>query len=185
MRTILKPAIPCAAMASSHCRQGLPGLEGLRRRDHLQAGDLQGTAGEHRAVPQRRAPHAGGPPRHSQLPHQRRLHRRSHLPTDPASPLHHRPHRAAVPGGNSFSYVSTTATTACPWSCSCPGRRSSWTIYTTWPIGRASSPAARGQKSSPPGRWRAMRRSGPIGWPRTTSTPRATARQWRPAAASS
>lgn len=30
---------------------------------------------------------------------------------------------------------SRTATTTCPPSCSCPGRRSSWSICTTWPIG--------------------------------------------------
>ncbi len=99
MRIILKPTIPCAAMASSHCRQGLSGLEGLRRGHHLQACDLQGPARQHRAVPQRRAAHAGGATRHPHLPHQRWLHCGTHLPADPAPALHHRPHRPAVPCG--------------------------------------------------------------------------------------
>ena len=78
---------------------GLPGLEGLRCGDDMQAGDIQGAAGEHRAVPQRRAAHAGGAAHHPQLSYQRRLHRCAHQSADPRCALHHRPHRAAIPGG--------------------------------------------------------------------------------------
>ena len=100
MRIILKPTIPCAAMASSHCRQGLSGLEGLRCGHHLSAGDVQGAAGQHRAVPQRGAAHAGGAAPHFGIPHQRRLHRGAHQPADPDGGLHHRPHGTAVCGGD-------------------------------------------------------------------------------------
>ena len=65
----------------------------------MQAGDVQGAAGEHRAVPQCRAAHAGGAAHHPQLSYQRRLHRCAHQPADPRCALHHRPHRAAIPGG--------------------------------------------------------------------------------------
>lgn len=108
MRTAAKPTIPCAAMASSHCRQGLLGLEGLRRGYDMQARNIQGAAGEHRAVPQRCAAHAGGPACHPRLPDQRRVYRCAHQSADPRSALHHRPHRPAIPGGNSFHYISTT-----------------------------------------------------------------------------
>ena len=100
MRTAAKPASPCATTASSPFRCGFPGLEGLRRGYHLPAGDQPGAAGQHRAVPQRRAAHAGGPARHPHLSHQRRLHRGAHQPTHPPPALHHRPHRPPVPGGD-------------------------------------------------------------------------------------
>lgn len=74
----------------------------------MQARNIQGAAGEHRAVPQRCAAHAGGPACHPRLPDQRRVYRCAHQSADPRSALHHRPHRPAIPGGNSFHYISTT-----------------------------------------------------------------------------
>ncbi len=74
----------------------------------MQARNIQGAAGEHRAVPQRCAAHAGGPACHPRLPDQRRVYRCTHQSADPRSALHHRPHRPAIPGGNSFHYISTT-----------------------------------------------------------------------------
>ena len=74
----------------------------------MQARNIQGAAGEHRAVPQRRAAYAGGAAPNPVISYQRGLHRGAHQPADPDGGLHHRPHRPAIPGGNSFHYISTT-----------------------------------------------------------------------------
>ncbi len=100
MRVAVKPAIPCAATASSHCRQGFPRLEGLRCRHHLPAGNVQGAARQYRSVPQCRPPYAGGTAANSGVSYQRGLHRAAHQPADPDGGLHHRPHGAAIPGGD-------------------------------------------------------------------------------------
>ena len=82
MRVTVKPANPCAATASSHCRQGFSRLEGLRRRYHLPASHLQGAAGEHRAVPQRGKAHAGSPALNFGDLTFPGLHHRSHFQAD-------------------------------------------------------------------------------------------------------
>lgn len=61
--------------------------------------------------------------------------------------------------------------------CCCRGCRSRWTICTMPPTGGRCWGGVREFRS---GRWRAMRSSGPTGCGRTTNTPSATARPWRP-----
>ena len=109
MRTAAKPAIPYTTTTSSPCQQGFPRLEGLRRRHHLPASHLQGAGRQHCAVPQRGTPHTGGAAAYSGISHQRRLHRAAHQSADPDGGLYHRPHRTAVPGGDTFGHASTIA----------------------------------------------------------------------------
>ena len=90
---IIRNCTPTPFLCMVH---GQPGLEGLRRRHDLQPGHLAGSAGEHRAVPQRRAAHAGGPAPDFGHPHQRRLHGGAHLPADLHRGVHHRPHGPPV-----------------------------------------------------------------------------------------
>lgn len=96
-----KAGTPCAPTACTRCQWGQPGLEGPVRRRYHQAGDLQSPARVHRAVPQRRPPHPGGPARHHRGPFTAGLHLCAHLPADPAGNLrpgvHHRPHRSPMP----------------------------------------------------------------------------------------
>ena len=74
----------------------------------MQARNIQGAAGEHRAVPQRRPAHAGGPALGAGAHDPGGLYRGAHRPADLLGELHHRPHRPAIPGGNSFHDISTT-----------------------------------------------------------------------------
>lgn len=68
---------------------------------------------------------------------------------------------------------------ACGRSC-CRGCRNRWTICTMPSTGRRCWGGVREWRCFRSGRWRAMRSSGPTGCGRTTNTPSATARSWRP-----
>ena len=80
---------PCGRRALIGCRRGQSGLEGLRRQDDFQAGDGAPAAGEHRAVSQRGAAHAGGSAVHFGVHAAKRLHRGAYRAADLHGKLHH------------------------------------------------------------------------------------------------
>jgi len=73
-------------------------LEGSGRWRNYSAGNLQGSAGIHCPISQRRPAHSGGAAHHHPDPPPGRLYLRAHLSNHSQRGVHHWPHRQAVSG---------------------------------------------------------------------------------------